>query len=93
MEKPTAEIVKNSYRDAAGLLLNMFNDNEEAMLGILESNDDQRYLLSGMLAVTMMLTMRAYDEQATEVVKSLVNYLATVPDDEWQVIADHSKLM
>lgn len=92
MNQPTIEQAKNSYRDSASILLYLFRNDTTAIREILRANDDDpTNLLSGMIAVAGMITQRVFGEEALPMIESLVDYLAQVPDSDWELICQNAK--
>lgn len=90
-DTPTAQEAKDAYRDAASLMLYLFRDEVENIKAISDANDNPGRLLSGMIAVCAMITRKAFEDDAVEVLEGLVAHLASLDDSEWEQVAEHSR--
>lgn len=89
---PSIDEAKDAYRDSAALLLNLFKNDIPAINDIFKVNSDKpEVLLSGMIAVAAMIAQRAFEGEALPMIESLVEYLAEVPDEEWQKICSNAR--
>lgn len=94
-DSPSVEAVRNSYRDAAAMLMAMLRDDADTVKGIVDSNEDAGALVSGMTAIAAMIAMKAAGgpAQAAGVVQTLVDFLASIPEEQWKVIAENSVML
>lgn len=93
--QPTIEQAKNAHRDAASILLFLFREDIDSVKAILDANqDDPRPLTSGIISVAAMIVAKAFGmEQSVEAMESLVDYLANVPDEDWQILCNNSRFV
>lgn len=83
---------QNSVRDAAALLL-AYVKQDVSMIQAISENSSIPTLLSGLLFVSGLIVVRSFEQDAVEAMENLVEFLATVPDDFWTVMAEKATIV
>lgn len=86
MEHTNPQDAENSVRDAAALLL-AYVKQDVPMVGAISENSSIPALLSGLLFVSGMIVLKAFESESVEALESLVDFLASVPSDFWTTMA------
>lgn len=91
---PTIQETKDAHRDAASLLLHLLRGDMEAVEEIFRHNmQNPAALLSGMIAIAGMIVEKVFEDDTEDAMRSLLDYLATVPDDVWATVSENATWM
>lgn len=86
MTHATPQDAQDSVRDAAALLL-AYVKQDISMVQAISENSSIPTLLSGLLFVSGLVVIKAFEQDVVEAMESLVEFLANVPDDFWTTMA------
>lgn len=88
----TPQDAQNSVRDAAALLL-AYVKQDVSLVEAISENSSMPILLSGLLFVSGLVAVKAFERDVVEAMEGLVEFLANVPDDFWTTMAEKATIV
>lgn len=92
MMEHTGQDAQDSVRDAAALLL-AYVRQDVPMIEAISATNRIPNLLSGLLYVSGMIIVNGFREEAVPAMESLVQFLSTLPDSEWDSMVEKSRVI